>query len=397
MRCEKDGGLLRAEYRSRSLTLASLPGIWTFIDWLPVRNPSLHGGDRSATYHSKGLARELNLKRLYVSFSGYWPERGAFMRTCSFKELESAPTLESLAESGGSDILVLASAGNTARAFAETASKTLQPVLLLVPNTSLDKIWTTVEPGRVCLVGVKGDYSDAILLAERIAQEPGFVPEGGARNIARRDGMGTVVLEAATVMGALPDHYFQAVGSGTGGIAAWEASTRLLKDGRFGSRLPRLHLSQNLPCAPIYSAWTGSAAGNEKELYGCPSGMYDDVLFNRSPPYAVPGGVRDALIQTNGEVYGITNEDAEMARHLFEETEEIDILPAPAVAVAALIKAVESGSVGRDETILLNITGGGLSMSMEEYPRYRLPTSFEAAPDAPAEDITRTVREVLGC
>lgn len=396
MRCEKDGGLLRAEYRSRSLTPAGLPGIWTFMDWLPVRNPSRHGGARSATYKSERLARELSLRHLYISFSGYWPEKSAFMRTCSFKELESAPTMQRLAESGGQSVIVLASAGNTARAFAETASKTLQPVILFVPHTSLDRIWTTVEPGNVCLVGVVGDYFDAIVLAERIAQEPGYMPEGGARNIARRDGMGTVVLEAATVMGILPDHYFQAVGSGTGGIAAWEASIRLVQDGRFGSHLPRLHLAQNLPCAPIYSAWTGSIAGDLKKLYGCPAGMYDDVLFNRSPPYAVPGGVRDALVQTNGVVWGIKNEDAQVAQHLFEETEEIDILPAPAVAVAALIKAVESGSIGRNESILLNITGGGLARSADDYPRHRLPPAFEAGPESPVEDIIQGVREFLG-
>jgi len=52
-------------------------------------------------------------------------------------------------------------------------------------------------------------------------------------NVARRDGMGTVMLEAAVTIGRAPDHYFQAVGSGTGGIAAWEASLRLKQDGRF--------------------------------------------------------------------------------------------------------------------------------------------------------------------
>jgi len=54
---------------------------------------------------------------------------------------------------------------------------------------------------------------------------------GGARNIARRDGMGTTVLSAADCIGRIPDVYFQAVGSGTGAIAAHEANERLLEDG----------------------------------------------------------------------------------------------------------------------------------------------------------------------
>ena len=107
------------------------------------------------------------------------------------------------------------------------------------------------------LIAVKGDYYDAIQIAEKMQSLPGFAAEGGARNIARRDGMGTVMLDAAVKLGQIPKHYFQAVGSGTGGISAWEAGLRLREDGRFGSNLPRLHLAQNLPNAPIYNAWKG--------------------------------------------------------------------------------------------------------------------------------------------
>lgn len=68
--------------------------------------------------------------------------------------------------------------------------------------------------------------------------------------------------------------------------------------------------------------------------------MFDDVPFNRKPPLDMPGGVRDALKATEGMVYGITDREASKARDLFEQSEEIDILNAPAVAVAALQKAI---------------------------------------------------------
>ncbi len=54
--------------------------------------------------------------------------------------------------------------------------------------------------------------------------------------MARRDGMGTTVLSATTFIGRIPDYYFQAIGSGTGAIAAWEANLRFLQDGRFGAQ-----------------------------------------------------------------------------------------------------------------------------------------------------------------
>lgn len=366
MSCPCDDSLLRADYLARRLELKSLPGIWRFLDWLPVQGIIPEACQGSITYRSLGLAAQLGLDNLFISFSGYWPERGAKMSTCSFKDLEAPPTMQRLREMGGSPTLVVASAGNTARAFAQVASQTGQPLVLFVPEKAGKRIWTTVEPGPVTLVAVRGDYYDAITVAEKVQSRPGYLPEGGARNIARRDGMGTVMLDAALKIGRIPDHYFQAVGSGTGGISAWEACLRLREDGRFGSDLARLHLAQNVPNAPIYFAWKC------REPDVCCEDMFDDVLFNRRPPYAIPGGVKDALKATGGEVYGITGREAIEAKQLFEQSEEIDILNAPGVAVAALQQAVKLGAVQSEDVILLNITGGGAERVKEDYTLHHL-------------------------
>jgi cysteate synthase len=271
--------------------------------------------------------------------------------------LEAAPTVQRLIEHRRETILVVASAGNTGRAFAHACSITRQPLALVVPASALSKIWLPgdgVLHDSVFTISVDGDYSDAIALGDQLACHSGFAPEGGARNVARRDGMGTVMLEAALTINQTPDHYFQAVGSGTGGISAWEASMRLIKDGRFGLRMPVLNLAQNLPCAPIFSALHGVAVDPS-----CPEGMYDEVLFNRRPPLSVKGGVADALAATAGTIQGVTNDEAKEARRLFERTEGIDIMPAAAVAVSALMKSMKSGSVNTRDIVLLNITGGG--------------------------------------
>ena len=372
--CPHDNSLLRADYQARQIEPKRLPGIWRFIDWLPVNGIIAEAEGAPVTYKSQGLAHELGLENLYISFNGYWPERGAKMPTCSFKDLEAAPTMQTLMERGDRPTLVVASAGNTARAFAHVAFLTGQPLILFVPEKALARMWTTVPAGtdtgtstsNVTLIGVLGDYYDAIQIAEKVQSLPGFVPEGGARNIARRDGMGTVMLDGALSLGKIPQHYFQAVGSGTGGISAWEAALRLNKDGRYGSYLPRLHLAQNIPNAPIYYAWKG------EEPMPTKSEMFDDVLFNRKPPYAIAGGVKDALQETQGEVYAVTDSQAKEAKKLFESSEEIDILNAPAIAVAALQQAARAGSVQSKDIILLNITGGGMARIKEEHTLHRL-------------------------
>ena len=49
----------------------------------------LAGSCAPVTYKSKGLAQKLGLKNLYITFNGYFPEIGARMSTCSFKETEA--------------------------------------------------------------------------------------------------------------------------------------------------------------------------------------------------------------------------------------------------------------------------------------------------------------------
>lgn len=386
--------LLATDYPSVQLEPTDLPGIWRYKNWLPVSG-IIEGSGRTVTYKSEAFASQLGLNDLWIAFNGYWPRRNAFLMTCTFKDLESFPTMQCLKEQNDDRIMVVASAGNTARAFAHVCSITGQPLLLMVPAESVHRLWT-ILPNRpsVCLVTVDGDYTDTITLAGKIASGIGFVNEGGARNVARRDGMATVMLDAVLSSGSLPDHYFQAVGSGTGGISAWEASKRLIDDTRFGSKLPRLHLAQNLPCAPLYSLWHGT----DTFASSCPQGMYDDVLFNRKAPYTIQGGVRDALVATRGTMYAMSNEEASRARSLFEEKEEIDIDPAAAVAIAALIKAVEEGSVSADERIVLNITGGGQKKLRQDMPVWPIiPDLHVSGKDKDAEaEIIATVHKRFG-
>jgi cysteate synthase len=391
LRCPNDDSLLRTEYRDYQLSIRSYPGMWRFIDWLPVSEMLSNTSSGPVTYRSTGLAKELGLEQLFISFNGYWPERGAGILTCSFKELEALPTMRRLEEQGGRTTLVVASAGNTGRAFSYVASRTGQPVVVVVPSTTQERIWIPdIERGTVAVIAVEGDYYDAIALGDRLSALPGYASEGGARNVARRDGMGTVMLDAVLAIGALPAHYFQAVGSGTGGISAFEASRRLILDGRFGRTLPVLHLAQNFPCAPLFHARSGGSYPK-----GCPEDIYDDVLFNRRPPYDLPGGVREALDMTNGEVIGITNDEAAAARKLFEEVEGIDILPAPAVAVAAIMRSVLSGEIGPRETCVLNITGGGQERVREDHGISVLTSNMTVQPDHDVLELNRAIAEII--
>ena len=357
-------GLLRTEYHVRQLTIRNLPGIFRFSDWLPVKG-SLVNHSAPVCYKSTELANHLGLSELWIGFSGYWPEKGAYVTSGSFKEFEAFPTIVRLRDSR-SGVIQVSSAGNTGRAFAQVSAETGQPVIIVVPSSAQEKIWTTLPAKHVLLISVDGDYTDAISLGTHLCSLPGIFPEGGAKNVARRDGMGTVMLEGAITIGKLPDWYIQAVGSGTGGIAAYEASLRLLADGRYGDRLPRLLLIQNEPFIPMVSAWKNGRREiipdiDMKDPKVAISQVYSDVLTNRAPPYGIAGGVFDALTATRGLMDSVTYSVADEAGSLFSRLEGIDPDPAAAVCVAGLIQAVQDGTVRSDDRILLSVTGGGYS------------------------------------
>ncbi|MDI6885286.1 MAG: cysteate synthase [archaeon] len=402
---EGHDSLLRTVYKRKRIRRLSGWGMFNYIDWLPVEE-TLPINVSPITYKSDGFGREIGLKNLYISFSGYWQEKSVFMKTCTFKELEAPPTFQRAKEKC-EKILVVASAGNTSRAFAEVSSLTGMPVVAVVPRSCIYRMWTTTEPENhdsIFLISRDGDYSDAIATSKEIVKIGGLIEEGGVRNVARRDGMGVVELEAAFFMKVLPDYYFQAVGSGTGAIAAWETFIRLIEDGRFGEKMPRIVISQNLPFAPMFSAWQDGRAEiiADKDMRNAEDAikkMYADVLSTRNPPYSIKGGVYDMLASTEGKMYGITNEECMGAKKLFESEEGIDLDPAASVAVASLIKAVDEGFVGKKDKILLNITGGGYKRLKKEFKMYEIEERMEIKSNSlgqlPLDEIERELKEFV--
>lgn len=356
---------LRTRYtRTRFAPGPADHGIYRFADWLPIRR-TLDGSSAPVTYRSEALADHLGLSRLFVTFSGYWPERGARMLTGTFKECEAYSVCGRL-PADYSKVLVVASAGNTARAFARVANENDMPLVVVIPEQNLPALWSIGALGenvRVIAAGGDSDYYDAIALSGLIASLPGFAAEGGAKNVARRDGMATTVLSAVDAMGEIPAHYFQAVGSGTGAIAAWEANLRLIESGGFGDRKMRLHVSQNAPFTPIHDSWQLRSRNlvplEEQEAKRKIEAIGAKVLANRHPPYGLRGGLFDALADTDGTTGAVDNETATAAGALFERLEGIDLAPAASVAVAHLVAAVKAGIVRSDDPIMLNVTGGG--------------------------------------
>lgn len=364
--------LVRAEYEKKQYNpRTELDGFYRYADWLPIRR-TLEGSCAPVTYKSEKLAAELGLENLYITLSGYYPKIGAKMETCSFKETEAYSVCGRLPEDNDR-ILVVASAGNTARAFAKVCSDNNIPLLLSIPKDNISALWFK-KPLNDCvkiIASPKGsDYFDAIALSDIACKSPMFMAEGGAKNVARRDGMGTTLLSAVEVIGRIPDAYFQAIGSGTGTIAAWENNLRLIEDGRYGTHKMKLYPSQNVPFTIMYDSWKKHSRElvpmTPEEAREAAAIIDAKVLSNRKPPYPIAGGLFDALEDAGGDIFQVTNDELHAWQQKFLELEGVDIHCAAAVAVASLAQAVEEGTVGKNDVIMLNITGAGEELAKSE-------------------------------
>ena len=235
----------------------SQSGLWKFHHLLPVTKPNdLVSGSR--VYKAEALGKSLGLEELWVAFHGYWPERNGMCKTGSFKDLEAVPTIQRLVDHECSGI-ICASAGNTARAFTYHCGISNMPLIVVVGHEHQNRIWVPHDhpTDSVQVIVIEdGDYQDAKDVAKALgAMMPNWQLEGGVHNVARRDGIGSLMLEAHHVMEGLPDHYFQAVSGGPGPIGVHEMASRIISAVEGESRLPVQHVAQNEGHAPIHSAW----------------------------------------------------------------------------------------------------------------------------------------------
>lgn len=357
MKCGKKG-LLSTQYGKPLIINTELSNLYRYKDWLPVQSEFKEMSSLPGCYQSENLAYALGLDNLWILFSGFWPEKGAVLESGSFKEFEAIGVLSRAIEQTNK-VIVLSSAGNTGLSTIFVSRNLGIPAIVVTPESALANFKTPMETpdAPVFMISLKESvYKDCIAFVSRLDQcLPGVISEGGVYNIARRDFLGIPLLHAVSTMKNIPDHYFQAVGSGTGAIAAWEANSRLSGLKGLSHKTMRLHLAQNKPFTPIVHLWENQ---NLEKPFNADD-VLSQVLTNPDPPYSITGGVFDALSATQGHTYGVDNNEIIDAKFIFETLEGIDIQYPSAACVAALKQAVKMGRVSQKDSILLHITGGG--------------------------------------
>ena len=152
--------------------------------------------------------------------------------------------------------------------------------------------------------------------------------------------------------GALPDHIVLPVGNGSLFLGAWMGLRELKRQGVIDS-LPRLHAVQAEAVMPIAAAFRGELWRPDPARRTIAGG----ISVARPPRLNhVTGVLRDS----GGHAIAVPDLEIKNWQIRLARTEGLFCEPTSAAAFAGLSGLIQSGAIGKAETVLVPVTGSGL-------------------------------------
>jgi threonine synthase len=335
-----------------TLTRESLSGRsadhWRYAELLPVSSfvakPPLHIG-WTPVYEAPRLAKEVGAGRLFLKDDGRNP-------TNSFKDRASSVAVMKALEFGAGTV-ACASTGNAASSLAGlSASVGIRSVIFLPERAPEPKVTQLLVFGAT-VVKVRGTYEQAFDLCRSACERFGWYNRNSGTNPFCVEGKKTAGLEIAEQFGAsVPDWVVVSVGDGCtiGGIGKGLDEMHCLG---FIPRLPRLLGVQSEGARPLVNAFESGS----------------DLVPTRADTIAdsiavgTPRNWRRALARirgSGGSMVAVPDGEILEAIRITARLGGVFGEPAGVAGVAGLRKAIRSGLIGNDESVLVVITGNGL-------------------------------------
>jgi threonine synthase len=219
----------------------------------------------------------------------------------------------------------------------------------------VDRHQYTDHPG-VQLHVVDDDFVGAAKAGWVFAAKHGLLFEGGFFNSARREGLKLAYLEAYDQMPRDPAVVVQSISSGMGMYGAHKGAREYLAMGRLGA-LPRFVCVQQSSCAPMWHAFQDNSDHIQPQhIIHRPQGLAKAIL--RGDPTNTYPFMRAITVKTGGCFAAVSEEEMIRVRRWLAEDEGIRVCFAAAVALAGAAQLAARNEIGREEPVLVNLTGG---------------------------------------
>jgi threonine synthase len=339
---EMKSSLERAPLKSR--TEGSM---WRYADMLPTRGlgpRSLRVG-WTPLYHLQRLGLAVGHDRLYLKDDTLNP-------SASLKDRASAVAV-SMALEQGAEGIACASTGNAASSLAVISASVGLKSYIFVPKTIPKPKLYQLAACAERVFRVNGTYEVAFDLATEAINKWGWANRNCGINPYLVEGKKTCSLEIYEQLGRrVPDWVVVPMGDGCimSGQAKAFRELRLLKE---TSRLPRLLGVQAEGARPIVDAFL--AGGDVRPVAA--STFADSIRVGE------PRNWRKALRgirESDGAALGVT--DGEIADAMLSLGRNAGVFaePAGATGFAGFLKARRAGLIGKDDTVVVLVTGSGL-------------------------------------
>ena len=358
--CKDDFGPLEVEYDysaikaavSREKIVARRNTMWRWREFLPLDGEPTVGAQVGGTplVRADRLARELGLRNVWVK------NDSVNFPTLSFKDRVVSVAL-SKAKEFGFKTVGCASTGNLANSVAANAAAAGLEAFVLVP-ADLEKakiLGTSVYGANV--VRVSGTYDEVNRLCTQIAFKYGW----GFVNINLRpyyaEGSKTFGFEIAEALGwRLPQHVVCPMAGGALIGKIHKSFNELYQTGLIDEATPvAFHGAQATGCNPITDAVKMNRDRHK------PIRKPETICKSLAIGDPADGAFAAKLIRsTGGWAEDVSDPEIVEGMTLLARTEGIFAETAGGVTVAVTKKLVEQGRIGRDDEVVICITGNGL-------------------------------------
>ena len=274
----------------------------------------------------------------------------------------------------GLDTVACASTGNLANSVAaQAAAAGLRAFVFIPVGLEAGKVIGTLVYGPT-VFAVEGSYDDVNRLCSELADRRpwGFV------NVNLRpyyaEGSKTVGYEIAEQLGwRTPAHVVVPCAGGSLLTKIGKAFAELADLGLVDGRPPRMHAAQAAGCGPIV---TMIREGSDVLVPVRPRTVAKSLAIgNPADGYYAAQAVRES----DGWAAHAADEEILEAMELLAQAEGIFAETAGGVTLAAARKLVEEGRIGRDEPVVVCITGSGLKTVEALEPRLAEPLRVGAS------------------
>ena len=333
---------------SRESIEAGPPSTWRYAALLPVAAPAEQRLAPGLTplVDAPRLAEEVGVGRLWLKLDTANP-------THSFKDRVVAVACAKARELGFTT-LACSSTGNLANAVAARAAAEGIDAAVFVPvDLEPEKLLATSVYGAT-IYAVRGSYDDCSRLTIELSFElPWAFVNVGLRSYYA-EGSKTVAYEIAEQLGwRAPAAIVAPIASGSLFTKVWHGFGELDELGLLDGPLPRLYGGQAEGCSPVATAF---ASGERVK-------PIRPATVARSLAIGAPadGDLAVSTARAAGGAIHVTPE-SDVAENigLLAATTGVFGETAPGVTLGALRAAVACGELGRDDEVVLLVTGDGL-------------------------------------